>query len=78
MAFTTTITPEVIAIAAGEAAPSSGSTTEQRWQMWIGDALRLIIKRAAKLNVTTIPQDDLDFVVREAVVAQVKKPDDST
>jgi hypothetical protein len=78
MTFTTTITPAEIAIAADKAAPSSGSTQYQRWEMWIGDALRMINKRAAKLNVTTLAQEDIDYVVREAVADHVKRPDDAT
>jgi hypothetical protein len=44
--------------------------------MWIGDALMLI---AARLGDTTLlDQAALDYVVREAVVAQIRRPDDAT
>ncbi|WP_285462988.1 hypothetical protein [Agromyces sp. NBRC 114283] len=53
--------------------------TEQQWQMWIDDAVMLIDTRAATLNVTApLDQAKLDYVVREAVVAHVKRPEDAT
>lgn len=76
---TTTVTPAKIAIAVGKAAPEAGSVTEQQWQMWIDDAVMLIDTRAATLNVTApLDQAKLDYVVREAVVAHVKRPEDAT
>lgn len=76
---TTTVTPAKIAIAVGTAAPEAGSVTEQQWQMWIDDAVMLIDTRAATLNVTApLDQAKLDYVVREAVVAHVKRPEDAT
>lgn len=76
MALTTTVTPATIAVALGRVTPTG--TTAAQWAMWINDALLIISRRASKLGVETIPQDDLDLVIREAVVAQVKKPDDAT
>jgi hypothetical protein len=78
MPFTTTVTPANIAIAAGKPTPSTGSDTEQQWQMWIDDALMLINDRATKQGVTTIDQVKIDYVIREAVVDHVKRPDDAT
>jgi hypothetical protein len=80
MALTTTITPAEIAVALGRSAPDSGSPTELQWEMWIADALRFIQRRVTQLAVdeASIEQEDLDYVIREAVVSQVKKPDDST
>lgn len=78
MTFTTTVTPAKIAVAVGQAAPSSGSTIEQQWQMWIDDALMLINDRATKLNVTVIDQAKIDYVVRESVADHVKRPDNAT
>ena len=76
---TTTVTPAKIAIAVGTAAPEAGSVTEKQWQMWIDDAVMLIDTRAAALNVTApLDQAKLDYVVREAVVAHVKRPEDAT
>ena len=80
MALTTTITPGAIAVAMGQAAPDSGSVTEQQWLMWITDALMLIQTRVDELEAVEadIDQARLDYVIREAVVAQVKRPDSAT
>lgn len=73
------VTPSMIAVALGVAAPESGSVTEQQWDMWIDDAGMLIETRAETLGITDpIDAAKLDYVVREAVVAHVKKPDDAT
>lgn len=73
------VTPAMIAVALGKAAPESGSVTEQQWHMWIDDALMLIETRKAEMGRTdALDEARLDYVVREAVVSQVKKPDDST
>jgi hypothetical protein len=80
VAVETTVTPEVIATAMARAIPALGSPLEGQWSMWINDAVRAINRRAAKLDVdtATLDPDDVDFVVREAVVEQVKHPDDAT
>ena len=80
MALTTTITPADVAVALGRKAPEAGSPTEGQWAMWIGDALMLIQSRVDELehDETTVGQVPLDYVVREAVVAQVRRPDDAT
>lgn len=69
----------MISVALGQAAPESGSVTDQQWQMWVVDALMLIEMRRDALGVD-IDMDSVkvDYVVREAVVAQIKKPDDAT
>ena len=68
-----------IATALGQAAPQPNSVTDKQWLMWIADAQMLIADRKAKLNIETdIDEAKLDYVVREAVVAHVKKPDDAT
>jgi hypothetical protein len=72
------VTTDTIAVALGVAVPDSGSLVEQQWEMWIDDAEMLIEARRVQLEVETIDQAKLDYVVREAVVAQVKRPDDST
>lgn len=72
------VTPATIAVALGVTAPDPGSTTDQQWDLWIDDATMLIESRAAQLGVVTIDPIKLDYVVREAVVAHVKKPDDAT
>lgn len=73
------VTPDMIAVALGVAAPEPGSITEQQWELWISDAEMLIDLRAAQLGIEDpIDEAKVDYVVREAVVAQVRKPDDST
>lgn len=76
--MSTTVTPAKIAVALGKAAPVSGSDTEQQWELWIGDAEMLIEARREKLGATAPDQAKLDYVVREAVVAHIKRPDDAT
>lgn len=67
-----------IAIALGVDDPLSGSATDLRWTMWIEDATMLI--EARRLNLAADPIDELklDYVVREAVVAHARRPDDAT
>lgn len=74
------VTPANIATALGVAAPESGSVTEDQWTMWIEDAEMLIDARADLLGKdrADLGEVKFDYVVREAVVAQVKKPDDAT
>jgi len=69
----------MLAVALGQAAPEPGSILEQQWEMWIADAEMLIETR--RLDVApdlVIGEAKLDYVVREAVVSHVKKPDDAT
>lgn len=74
------VTPENIAVAMGVAAPATDSIQFQQWELWISDAEMLIDLRAQQLDIDpdTIDGLKVDYVVREAVVAQVKKPDDAT
>lgn len=74
------VTPATIAVALGVAAPEPDSIQEQQWQLWIDDASMLIENRATQLDIdiASISEMTLDYVTREAVVAQVKKPDDAT
>lgn len=74
----TFVTPVMLAVALGQAAPQPGSVTEQQWQMWIDDALMLIGSRQSELAVADPDQAKLDYVIREAVVAHIKRPDDAT
>jgi hypothetical protein len=69
----------MLAVALGQAAPEPGSITEQQWNLWIDDALMLIDLRREQVGVVEpIDESKLDYVVREAVVAHIKKPDDAT
>lgn len=78
------VTPATIAVALGRTAPDSGSTEFAQWEMWISDALMLISARLVGTgtdqveSLDDLDQPTLDYVVREAVVAQVRRPDDAT
>jgi len=72
------VTPAMLAVALGQAAPGPGSVTEQQWEMWIDDAEMLIDTRQSKLGAEAPDQAKLDYVIREAVVAHIKRPDDAT
>lgn len=67
---------ETIATALGREKPEDGSPEANQWQMWIEDAELLIKARLGDL--AELDQDNLNYVIREAVVAQVRRPDDAT
>ena len=72
-----TITTDHIGIALGR--PSSSVEEAQQWQMWIDDAYMLIEDRRTALSVeAALDEVKLDYVVREAVVAHVRRPDNAT
>ena len=71
-----TVTTTDIANALLLPAPVAGSPEALQWAMWIADALLLIEARLG--DPTVLDQPRLDYVVREAVSAQVRRPDDST
>lgn len=79
-----TVTPTTIAVALGRTAPASGTAEFEQWEMWISDALMLISARLVGegtnqvATLDDLDQTKLDYVVREAVVAQVRRPDDAT
>ena len=74
------VTPDNIAVALGVAAPEPDSIQWQQWSLWIDDATMLIENRAEQLDIdpATIGELKFDYVVRESVVAHIKKPDDAT
>lgn len=72
------VTVEMVAVALGQAAPEPDSITARQWSMWIDDAEMLIETRRVLLDAESIDQAKLDYVVREAVVSHVRKPDDAT
>lgn len=73
------VTPATIAVSLGRTTPEPGSVTEQQWQMWIDDALMLIDVRKTQLEIEeALDPSAVDYVVREAVSAQVRRPDDAT
>lgn len=67
------VTPDTIEVALGRAALSDFEVDQ--WQMWIDDALMLI---GARLGDVALDQAKLDYVVREAVLAHIRHPDDAT
>lgn len=70
------VTPDMIAVALGRTAPESDSVEYAQWSMWIEDALMLIEARLG--DPADLDQAKLDYVVREAVAAHVRHPDDAT
>lgn len=72
-----TVTPDTIAVALGRAAPSDLEALQ--WAMWIDDAQMLIDARKDALEIDEdLDELRLDYVIREAVVAHVRRPDDAT
>lgn len=73
------VTSEMLAVALGQTAPLPASITDQQWQMWIEDAEMLIETRRMLIDPSVmVDEAKRDYVVREAVVAHIKKPDDAT
>ena len=70
------VTPDDIAVELGRTAPFTTEPAYAQWQQWIADALMLISARLG--DVTLLDQDRLDYVVRQAVAAHVRRPDDAT
>lgn len=71
------VTLDMIATGLGRTAPPIPSLEADQWQMWINDALMLISARLGDLSDPSINQAALDYVVREAVVAHIRRPDDA-
>lgn len=72
------VTPANIATALGVVTPDSGGLVYAQWEMWIADAEMLINDRRVELGFEPIESAKIDYVVRESVVAHVRKPDDAT
>jgi hypothetical protein len=70
------VTPDDIAVELGRATPSADDIQYAQWERWISDALMLISARLGDL--AELDQDRLDYVVRLAVSAHVRRPDDAT
>ena len=75
------ITTAEIAVALGRPQPEVNSAERLQWDMWIRDA-RLEISAgpsgSATVDLDGLDQDRLDRVVRDAVAARVRRPDDAT
>lgn len=72
MAVTTT----TIETALGRPHESATPEEQAQWSMWVSDALLLIEERLG--DPSALDQAKLDYVVREAVVAHIRNPDDAT
>lgn len=69
------VSADDIVVALGRTTPLS-DIEEDQWSMWIGDARLLIEARLGDLD--PLDQAKLDYVVREAVAAHIRHPDDAT
>ncbi len=71
------VTTQTIAVALGRTDPPV--VDQEQWLMWIGDALMLIAARQTALEIVgPLDAPKLDYVVREAVVAHIRRPDSAT
>lgn len=70
------VTPDDIAVELGRTALPSDAVEYVQWEQWIADALFLIAKRLG--DVTELDPATVDYVVRQAVAAHVRRPDDAT
>lgn len=70
------VTPENIAVELGRTTPDLASPEYAQWELWISDARFLIARRLG--DITALDQATVDYVVRQAVAAHVKRPDDAT
>lgn len=71
-----TVTPTDIAVELGRTVPDPASNEYAQWELWIADARMLIAARLGDL--ADLDQERLDYVVRNAVAAHVRRPDDAT
>lgn len=71
------VTPATIAAELGHATPDPTAPTYAQWEQWISDALYLIRKRPG-LVFADLDPEDVDYVVRQAVVRHARRPDDAT
>jgi hypothetical protein len=67
-------TADIEAVLGRSTPPTSAEETQ--WDIWISDARMLIEARLGDL--AELDQVRLDYVVREAVVAHIRRPDDAT
>lgn len=68
------VSPDDIQVALGRT--SYTALEDEQWSMWIADALLLIEARLGDPDL--LDQAKLDYVVREAVIAHIRHPDDAT
>lgn len=73
------VTPANIATALGVAAPSPTSVKYQQWSMFIEDAAMLIETRRLQVDPDLVlDMAKVDYVIREAVLDHVRRPDNAT
>lgn len=76
------VQPADVATDLGRSAPSPGSTDYEQFLMWINEALLLLRVgdgvHAGLGDLALLDQETLDYVVRKAVVAHARRPDDAT
>lgn len=70
------VTPDDIAVELGRTVPDSDAPEYAQWELWIADARFLIGRRLG--DITELDQPTVDYVVRLAVAAHVRRPDDAT
>lgn len=70
------VTPADIAVELGRTTPDQSDPVYAQWQGWIADALFLIRKRLGPIE--DLDAETVDYVVRQAVTAHVRRPDDAT
>lgn len=70
------VTPDDIAVELGRTAPDPSDPEYAQWELWISDARFLIAARLG--DITELDQPTVDYVVRQAVAAHVRRPDDAT
>lgn len=70
------VTPDDIAVELGRTAPAPSDPEYAQWELWISDARFLIGARLG--DITALDQPTVDYVVRQAVAAHVRRPDDAT
>lgn len=71
------VTPNDIAVELGRTVPDFLDPEYPQWELWIADALFQIAKRPG-LVFADLDAETVDYVVRKAVVRQVRRPDDAT
>lgn len=70
------VTPADIAVELGRTVPDQQTPEYAQWELWIADARMLISARLG--DITALDYVIVDYVVRQAVSAHVKRPDDAT
>lgn len=70
------VTPADIARELGRATPLESDVEYARYETWISDALFLIRSKLGPIE--DLDAETVDYVVRQAVVAHARRPDDAT